>query len=158
MGPINGRHVLFGLLGFFGVMFAVNGVFVYVATTTFSGTSTEDAYVRGLRYNESIETHRAIEATGWRHAATIEGSQVVLTVRQADGRPVSRLVIEGRIGRPATQALDLGITFDADGDGRYVAETGGLAHGQWQLSATVHPGAGYSLPTYEMTTRLWSKP
>jgi nitrogen fixation protein FixH len=158
MGPINGRHVLFGFLVFFGIMFAVNGVFVYVATTTFSGISTDDAYRRGLRYNDAIFANKAIQASGWTHVTSLEGSRAVVAVQHADGAPVSGLALHGRVGRPATDAQDLEITFRSDGDGRYVAETGGLASGQWQLVVTVQPGANAKIPPYELAARLWSNP
>ena len=55
---LTGAHVLAGLFAFFGVMLAANGVFVYVATTTFSGLSTDDAYRKGLSYNETIRAFK----------------------------------------------------------------------------------------------------
>ena len=48
---IAGRHVLWGLIGFFGVIFAVNAIFVYAAEETFSGGDTSDPYRKGLNYN-----------------------------------------------------------------------------------------------------------
>ena len=65
MKQITGKHVLFILFGFFGVMLAVNGVFVHFATATFSGVSTEDAYRKGLHYNETIAAFQVQQATGW---------------------------------------------------------------------------------------------
>ena len=41
---ITGRMVLVGLLTFFGVVFAVNGVFVYFALDSWPGLTTEAAY------------------------------------------------------------------------------------------------------------------
>jgi len=52
---IEGRHVLMALIGFFGVMFLVNGIFVYFAVATFSGGDTSDPYRKGLHYNETLQ-------------------------------------------------------------------------------------------------------
>jgi len=38
--PITGRMVLFGLVAFFGVVFAVNGTLIYFAIDSWSGLST----------------------------------------------------------------------------------------------------------------------
>ena len=43
-----GWTVLFALLGFFGVIFAVNGLMVYEALSTLSGVDTDSAYQAGL--------------------------------------------------------------------------------------------------------------
>ena len=59
---IRGRHVLIGLLAFFGLIFLANGVFVYYALTTFGGGEKGSPYRSGLRYNETLaEAARAAE-------------------------------------------------------------------------------------------------
>ena len=50
---IAGRHVLWGLIGFFGVIFAVNAIFVYAAEETFSGGE----YVRSLPQGSGLQCH-----------------------------------------------------------------------------------------------------
>ena len=55
IGEIKGKHVLFAMLSFFGVILVVNGVFTYFALSTFTGVSTDDAYRRGRAYNQTIE-------------------------------------------------------------------------------------------------------
>ena len=51
---IQGRHVLAGLAGFFGLMLLANAVFVYFAVATFSGGDTSKPYQKGLHYNQTI--------------------------------------------------------------------------------------------------------
>ena len=53
MKELTGRHVLYMILGFFGVVLLANVVFVYLAMDTFTGLATEGAYVKGLSYNLS---------------------------------------------------------------------------------------------------------
>jgi nitrogen fixation protein FixH len=64
-GPITGRHVLYAMLIFFGVIFVVNGVFIYLARSTFTGVSTEDAYHKGLAYNDVIRAAGSQHTLGW---------------------------------------------------------------------------------------------
>ena len=40
---ITGRHVLFGMLAFFGVVFTANGVMMWMAARTFDGVDEPDA-------------------------------------------------------------------------------------------------------------------
>ena len=63
---LKGRHVLMVLCGFFGVMFVVNGIFVYFAVATFSGGDTSDPYRKGLHYNETLTADERQAERGWR--------------------------------------------------------------------------------------------
>ena len=47
---LTGKHVLLCLLGFFGVVFAVNAVLVKAATSTFGGVETSSSYKAGLMF------------------------------------------------------------------------------------------------------------
>ena len=51
---LTGRHVLFCLLGFFGVVFAVNAVLVKAATSTFGGVETSSSYKAGLMFEQDV--------------------------------------------------------------------------------------------------------
>ena len=159
MRKITGKHVLVMLLAFFGVMLVVNAVFVYFATSTFSGLSTEDAYRKGVHYNDSLAEFRAQQTAGWSASVEVAGETVRLTIRDGDGRPVDGLEIRAHLGRPATQAMDRQLAFTGEGEGLYVAETGGLAAGQWQLNvdafAAGDPGPAAEPPPYKVTARLW---
>ena len=107
-GPLTGRHVLIAVLAFFGVVFAVNGVMTYIALDSFSGLATEDAYRKGLRYNEQLATADAQAAQGWRVKVDYrEGSgSLRLTLRDKDDLPLRSLQIEGIVGRPASAQHD----------------------------------------------------
>jgi nitrogen fixation protein FixH len=62
---LNGRHVLIGLVAFFGAMLIANGMFIYLAVATFSGSDTSDAYRKGLNYNETLEEAQRQAERGW---------------------------------------------------------------------------------------------
>jgi len=62
---LRGRHVLFAFLGFFGVIFAVNGVFLYAALSTHTGVVANEPYRKGLNYNQRIAAFQAQEQLGW---------------------------------------------------------------------------------------------
>ena len=64
--PIEGRHVLMGLIAFFGVMLCANGIFLYLAMTTFAGGDTADPYRKGLNYNETLVAAERQAERGWR--------------------------------------------------------------------------------------------
>ena len=51
---LTGRHVLLWIVGFFAVVFAVNGVLVRAATSTFGGLETQSSYKAGLMFEQEV--------------------------------------------------------------------------------------------------------
>ena len=145
---MTGRKVLAMLLGFFALIVLVNGVFIFYALNSFSGLSTENAYVKGLNFNRSLAQDRAQRDAGWQVSASArrltEGQVVVLEVRvrDADGRPLSDLVLD----------------FQATGDGGYRAMAKPKALGQWDLRLSARDAdlAG-DAGNYRWEKRLWLK-
>ena len=62
---ITGRTVLLSLVAFFGVVFAVNGVFFWFASDSWTGLSTEDAYRKGIAFNDQLARADAQKRLGW---------------------------------------------------------------------------------------------
>ena len=62
---VRGRHVLLGLVAFFGLIFLVNGVFIYYALSTFGGGDTSDPYRKGLHYNDTLAEAAREAEQGW---------------------------------------------------------------------------------------------
>jgi len=139
---IEGRHVLFALFAFFGVMFLVNGIFLYYAVGTFNGFETTDAYRKGLHYNERIASDTAQTQKGWQPVVRYEGNKQELIVEMRDrrGRGVSGLAISGEIRRPVTDNEDRAVMLYEIAPARYAAPLK-LNAGQWIFSARIsRPG------------------
>jgi len=86
---LRGRHVLAGFLGFFAIVFVVNGAMMYAAVSTYSGLVANEPYRKGLHYNERLAaaeracTHHAYPSE--RHACMQERlveSQVIPVANQ----------------------------------------------------------------------------
>ncbi len=155
---LTGRHVLFMLLGFFGVVSAANAVFIYLAVSSFSGLETENAYARGLAYNETLRQAEAQRQLGWSvtldHEATGGGQRLTVSFRDRAGVPLADLVVAGALRRPTHEGMDQSLAFRSLGAGLYAAEPSLPAAGQWdiRLNATARDGASYVLEQ-----RLWLK-
>lgn len=52
---------------FFAIVFTMNGIMFYFADTTWNGLSTEDAYEKGLAYNQTLEQAKYQKLQGWKH-------------------------------------------------------------------------------------------
>jgi nitrogen fixation protein FixH len=52
-------------IAFFAVIIVVNVVYIYLAKTTWRGVATEDAYQKGLNYNETLKQEEKQKELGW---------------------------------------------------------------------------------------------
>jgi nitrogen fixation protein FixH len=132
---LKGRHVLMVLCAFFGVMFIVNGIFVYFALATFSGGDTSDPYRKGLHYNDMLEADERQAERGWRTAVAYDDKARELRVSLLDkaAEPVSGLQVAVRLSRPATNRDDRHLRLKEVSRGVYV-ENIDLAPGIWVLA------------------------
>lgn len=141
-GPreLTGRAVLLMLLAFFGVVIGVNLVMARFAVSTFAGVETESSYKAGLAFTaehdaaeQQVARHWSVDVALASALATGAGSrEVIIKVRDADGRPLSDLVADGRFAHPTDARRDVDLDLVALGDGRYRARAV-AGPGQWDL-------------------------
>jgi nitrogen fixation protein FixH len=134
--PWTGRMVLFTLFGFFGLVFAANGVLVHEALSTLSGVDTDSAYQAGRRYEREVALAKAQDARQWRVDARVtpaaDGSRLDIVARDAAGQPLSGLDASAIFERPTDRRLDRDVALTDDGAGRFHGSTA-LEAGQWDL-------------------------
>ncbi len=160
--PLTGKHVLGAMLGFFGVVFAVNGVMTWVALSTFSGIETQNAYQVGRDYNETLEAAARQRAMGWQvgfdevfetRAGGGADARVRVTVRDAAGLPVRGLVGTLTFWRPVAQGVDVEVMLqDAETEG-YEAVASLPAGGHWDMQLSLTSAGG---DTYYLEKRVWA--
>lgn len=158
---IQGRHVLYAMLGFFGVIFAVNGLFLYFALGSYTGVVADEPYRKGLEYNERIAADVRQTALGWTHKVSVDpGGHVILTLTDRAGAPVAGLGVAGSVGRPSTSAFDKVSKLVEVQPGRYAGNVDALDTGSWLVSIEAsRPGSGDTFEiVYRVKERLWLKP
>lgn len=157
--PWTGRTLLWWLLGFFAVVFAVNGVFLWYANSSWTGLSAEDSYRRGLDYNRVIEQAESQAALGW----TVETGfttrdsvhgRLEISVTGPDGSAISHREVTAYFRRPVVEGLDFKASLVPQTDGSYAVDVTLPAPGQWDVRLEVsRPGT----ENFVVETRVWSK-
>lgn len=142
---LKGWHVLAGMIAFFGVIIAVNTVFITLALGSFPGEETRRSYVQGLAYNDVLAEREAQAALGWSAAANLTETQVLIAVTDAQGDPVSNLALTGALQHPADMENDQVLAFEELRPGVYAAGVQGLAQGQWRLTAEAEGDIPFAL-------------
>lgn len=148
---LQGQHVLAMICGFFGAVFAVTGLFMYFALTTFPG-SDPTAYRRGLYYNRILAEEARQDRVGWRVAARYDAGRLVVDLRDARGAALAGEEVVVLLGRPTTSRFDRTITLAGGPGGRYEAPQV-LEPGSWTATVRVNPN-GRGTP-FNVGTRLW---
>jgi nitrogen fixation protein FixH len=134
---LTGRIVLTWLVGFFAVVFAVNGVMAVAAISTFSGLDSDSPYQAGLAFDEEIAAARAQKALHWQVQATVarteEGAtRIEISAHDPDGVPLPGLGATASLVHPTDRRLDRDLALSEDAPGHFRGVTG-PAVGQWDV-------------------------
>lgn len=157
---ITGRHVLVATVGFFLTIATVDGIMIYQAVSTFGGLETQDAYRKGLTYNRRIAESAAQEQLGWSQVVAFDASAGTLsvTLKDRDGKPVEGMSLSAKVGRPATNAYDRGITLEDNGAGVYEAAVAGLGNGTWTVEVAARGSRNpEAAVVYQSKARVWKQ-
>lgn len=134
---LTGKHVLFCLLGFFAVVFAVNAVMIKAATSTFGGVETSSSYKAGLMFERDVARAVQQDALHWQVDGKLSrdraGEAVLdISARDAKGAPLAGLTAQARLAHPADEQLDHVIDLRPVGAGRFHGEAPARP-GQWEV-------------------------
>jgi len=126
-----GRHFAAIIVGFFGVVVAVNITMARLASGTFGGTVVDNAYVASQKYNGWLEQARAQDRLGWATPLSLDAARHVLIAVPGPG-----FAATGTAHHPLGRAADVALGFRTDGQGHLRATTP-LPPGRWQIRLEV---------------------
>ncbi len=132
---LTGRHVLFMLLGFFGLILVANIALVYLATSSWNGVVQKQPYERGLAYDEVLAEKKELVESGWVSHVEYDPQQrlVMIDLKDKNG-PVSGATGEVTFFRPVHDGEDLDVTLvPVSQPGRYQATADVPAPGLWEV-------------------------
>ena len=153
--PKRSRWIPWAIVGFFGVVIAVNAVMLWFALGTFNGLSYKEAYDRGVHYNETLAEAEAQHALGWQvtlDSANLGARQaeIVLELKDRTGAAITSAGVEGALVRPVQEGNDFAVSLTHRGGGRYAATVEAPLAGQWDLDLVVVAGEDH----YRLRERL----
>jgi nitrogen fixation protein FixH len=156
--PVTGRAVLFALVGFFGVVIAINAVMAVLAVRTMPGTESDTPYQDGIGYNAEIAAAHDQAARGWRVAGRVDrggDGRATVTVEAHDsgGAPLPGLAFTARLVRPTDKRIDRIVPLIERGRGRYVGEAADVSPGLWLVEFEADQGAG-GIPMFRSNNRI----
>jgi nitrogen fixation protein FixH len=139
----SGSWIPWLFVAFFAVVFAANGVLIYLAVDTWTGIETENHYDRGLAYNQDLAGARAQAELGWQvdialtpltpASAGDPRAELAVTLRDRDGRALADGELRARFIRPTHAGVDSEVVLRNLGGGRYGGEVAVPLPGQWDV-------------------------
>ncbi len=158
---VTGRFVLLCLIGFFAVVFAVNGAMLSFALSTNSGGVSQEPYRKGLKYNERIAADEQQALLGWKSDISLDGKSKRLTVilTDHDGKPVEGKAASANVGLAVTDRDDVTAELKETSPGRYEADLKVADAGNFIADLEVKDVKdGSQGVVYRARRRLWVAP
>ena len=131
------RFIPLYFVAFFLVLAAMDGVFVYLATSSHTGLVTDQAYERGLAYNETIAAAEESAKLDWQADITLSGSNLILDLADAQGEPIDDANVKAEITRPTQAGYDIELTLSQTAGGTYTVPVVFPLDGQWDVRVFV---------------------
>lgn len=139
--PYTGKRILIWFIGFFAVVFAANGIMAYFALKTWTGLATEDSYVKGLNYNDEVESAEIQAKSGWVVSITgkpeTTNSRFEISIRRPEESLPPTKVIATFI-RAVQEGYDQEVILTHQGNGLYGAPVNLPLPGQWSVLVVVN--------------------
>jgi nitrogen fixation protein FixH len=141
---MTGRKVLLWLVAFFVVVFAVNGVLVRAAISTFGGVETTSSYKAGLQFGQEVASAQRQDALHWQVSGKLTrnsaGFAVLdVTARDANAAPLAGLSAQALLAHPADSRLDRAIPVRSIASGVFHGQAAAQP-GQWELIVDLYRG------------------
>lgn len=109
--PFTGWHMVAIMIGFFGLIVAVNVTMARFAVSSFGGVVVDNSYVASQRYNGWLQAAADQQALGWQVTPRIDADgRLHIVAHDASGQPINgRVIVVARhpLGRVPDQRIAL---------------------------------------------------
>jgi nitrogen fixation protein FixH len=154
---LTGRHVLIGLLLFFGFVTVVNIVMITAAISTFGGLKTRSSYQAGIEFSAQVQRAQDQEALGWTVDVEIDGDADIrvftVQVRDSSDSPMANLNATMTLEHPADERRDHLVALSESAAGIYTGEVS-IPAGAWSLQLNLYRGETL---TFRSENRVYMK-
>jgi nitrogen fixation protein FixH len=126
-----GRHMLMIMVGFFGLVIAVNFTMARLASETFGGSVVANSYVASQKFNGWLQAARDQKALGWAPQLALDDDRRVVLTMNGPG-----FAATGTAHHPLGRAADVPLVFVPAAGNRLQSHVA-LPGGRWQIRAAI---------------------
>ena len=121
---------------FFVTFIAVDAVMVTLAVRTQTGLVTEQAYEKGLAYNETLKAAAEQTAWGWQDTISVHDGNITYVLNNENGDAVTGAIVTAQFIRPVQDGHDFSVPLIPDHNHYKAAITLPLK-GEWGVRVNV---------------------
>lgn len=125
------KWILICFLAFFGVIFIVNGVFIYTAIRTQPGLVTDNPYEKGLNFNKIIQKQK--NQPSLKDKVSVTNDILRWQLRDKNGKKITNADVTAHIIRPVQEGYDFHVPLTHKGNGVYEAKLDLPLDGLWSV-------------------------
>jgi nitrogen fixation protein FixH len=138
---------------FFLCFMTVDFFMVTMALRTHTGVITEDAYKKGLNYNQTINAAREQEAWGWSHDIRLENNNLTFSLKNKSLAYITDANVKVKAIREVQDGHDFEVWMRKSSQGFYEADINFPLTGEW----TIRIFATSSNRTYQASKRVMAQ-
>jgi nitrogen fixation protein FixH len=137
--PFTGYHMTAILIGFFGIVIAVNIYMAKLAVGTFGGTIVDNSYVASQNYNDWLAEAKRQEELDWTvKASRADNGRVRIEITEK-GVAGAGFAVTGVAQHPLGRTPQVRLTFAGRGNGEWLSNEA-VPPGRWQLQIGIARG------------------
>ena len=134
---ITGKKVFLGFVGFFGLIFVVNAVMLWLAFSTWTGLDVESPYQFSQQYQNELDEVKQQNSLEWIVEVGTElnttGLKIEVQARDKFGNEVTGYAVVVKLSRPTQSSDDIIIELVEKNSGFYTGGVANVLTGQWDL-------------------------
>jgi nitrogen fixation protein FixH len=153
-GEFTGKHMLIIIVAFFAVVIAVNVLMATVAIGSWTGLVVENSYVASQEFNTKLKIAHQRDALGWQGGMAYRNGELVFSLVDGDGAPVTLNGVTVEVSRPIGIKGDRTVDLALAEDGTHRIAIA-LDPGVWNAAIVAHVPEEAD---YEHRARLIVKP
>jgi nitrogen fixation protein FixH len=134
--PFTGYHMAAILIGFFGIVIAVNIYMAKQAIGSFGGTVVDNSYVASQQYNGWLEQADREAKLGWTAKVAKSDDGRISVIVSDHGLPGKDFVVTAKAEHPLGRAPARNLQFRPGKIGRYVS-LAPVPDGRWLLQVKI---------------------
>lgn len=128
------KWIPFYFVMFFVVIAITDGIFVYTAINTHTGVVTDQAYEKGLAYNDILEKARS--QPNLQQKPSFQNGVLRWDLKTPGGEPLTMAQVSATLFRPVQDGYDFDINLEHAGNGVYEATINAPLPGLWKAKLT----------------------
>jgi nitrogen fixation protein FixH len=132
----SGRHMAMVMIGFFGVIIAVNLLMATLAVRTFGGTVVDNSYVASQEFNGWLAEAREQAALRWKAPASLDETGRLIVSASGPAGPLVGAQVEVRASHPLGRVPEQVLALKPAGSGVYRSALP-IPEGRWLLRLSI---------------------